>query len=113
MRKFFAVTLLAVASGGCMVGPDYLRPTVDTPAAWRLTEKDAKDLANTSWWEQFNDPVLNDLVATALQENKDLLIATARIEEFAGRYGFVRADLYPQVGAGADFSRQRVMVPGT
>ncbi len=95
-----------------MVGPDYVRPTVETPQNWRIEEKEAKDLSNSSWWEQLNDPVLNDLVATALKENKDLLIAAARIEEFAGRYGFVRSGLFPQVGAGASYDRQRVSESG-
>lgn len=108
MRKPIAAALIAVLAGGCMVGPDYVRPPVDAPAAWRLDEKDVRDLANTAWWEQFGDPVLNDLVATALRENKDLMIASARVDEFAGRYGFVRAELFPQVGAGYDASRQRV-----
>ncbi len=108
MRKPIAAALIALLAGGCMVGPDYVRPPVDAPAAWRLDEKDVRDLANTAWWEQFGDPVLNDLVATALRENKDLMIASARVDEFAGRYGFVRAELFPQVGAGYDASRQRV-----
>jgi multidrug efflux system outer membrane protein len=107
------MALVALATTGCMVGPNYQRPAIDTPPAWRLTEQNAKDLANSAWWEQFGDPVLNDLVATALRENKDLLIASARIEEFAGRYGFVRADLYPQIGAGAQASRQSSAVAGT
>ena len=107
MRKPIAAALIALLAGGCMVGPDYVRPPVDTPTAWRLSDKDARELANSAWWEQFGDPVLNDLVATALRENKDLLIATARIEEFAGRYGIVRAPLFPQVGAGYEASRQR------
>ena len=89
-----------------MVGPDYVRPTVETPQNWRIEEKEARDLSNSSWWEQLNDPILNDLVATALKENKDLLIAAARIEEFAGRYGFTRSGLFPQVAAGAGYSRQ-------
>lgn len=89
-----------------MVGPDYVRPTVETPQNWRIEEKEARELSNSSWWKQLNDPVLNDLVATALKENKDLLIAAARIEEFAGRYGFARSGLFPQVGAGAAYSRQ-------
>ncbi|WP_153145407.1 efflux transporter outer membrane subunit [Dechloromonas sp. H13] len=108
MRKPVVAALIALLAGGCMVGPDYVRPPVDAPAAWRLDEKDVRDLANTAWWEQFGDPVLNDLVATALRENKDLMIASARVDEFAGRYGFVRAELFPQVGAGYDASRQRV-----
>jgi multidrug efflux system outer membrane protein len=56
-------------------------------------------MANTAWWEQFGDPVLNGLVSSALDENKDLKIAAARVEEFAGRYGTTRAGLFPQVGA--------------
>ncbi len=112
MRKSLLVSMIALLASGCMVGPDYVRPPVDAPAAWRLNEQDARDLANTAWWEQFGDPVLNDLVTTALRENKDLMIATARIDEFAGKYGFVRAGLFPQVGAGYEVSRQRNMPVG-
>jgi multidrug efflux system outer membrane protein len=112
MRKPLSAALLALLLGGCMMGPDYFRPAVETPPAWRLTEQNAKDLANTAWWEQFGDPVLNDLMATALRENKDLMIAAARIEEFAGNYGIVRSGLFPQVGAGYEASRQRNTLPG-
>jgi multidrug efflux system outer membrane protein len=94
-------------ASGCMVGPDYVRPPVDTPVGWRLSEQDARDLANTAWWEQLDDPVLNDLVTTALRENKDLMIAAARVEEFAGNYGFVRSGLFPQIGAGYEARRQK------
>jgi multidrug efflux system outer membrane protein len=94
------------------VGPDYKRPAVDTPAAWRFEEKEVRDLANTAWWEQFNDPMLNGLVETALKENKDLRIATARVEEFFGRYFSVRGDQYPLAGGGASASRERVTENG-
>jgi multidrug efflux system outer membrane protein len=90
-----------------MVGPNYQRPAVDTPQNWRFEEKHAKDLANTAWWEQFNDPVLNDLILISLRENKDVMIAAARVEEFAGQYGTTRAALFPQVFAGANYGRQR------
>jgi outer membrane protein, multidrug efflux system len=112
MRRPLLVTLLALQVGGCMIGPDYFRPAVETPPAWRLSELSARDLANTTWWEQFGDPVLNDLMATALRENKDLKIAAARVEEFAGNYGIVRSGLFPQVGAGYEPSRQRNTLPG-
>lgn len=112
-RKFASVSLIALLVSGCMVGPDYFRPAVDAPDGWRVSEANASKLANAAWWEQFNDPVLNDLVATALRENKDLLIASARIEEYAGRYGVTRSQLFPQVGAGYDAYRQRNTLPGT
>lgn len=84
---------------GCAIGPDYRRPSLNAPAAWRITEPEAKDLADTAWWEQFGDPVLTGLITSALKENKDLRIAAARIEEFMGRYGITRAALFPQAVA--------------
>jgi multidrug efflux system outer membrane protein len=107
MRKLFLLAGIALALGGCAVGPDYVRPTVDAPPSWRVADAEAKDLANTAWWGQFDDPVLDNLIRVALQENLDLQIASARVEEFAGRYGFARADLFPQVGASAAAGRQR------
>ncbi len=112
MRKPFTVLLLTLLAGGCTIGPDYQRPALDVPAEWRLSEQNAKELADTAWWGQFNDPVLSDLIATALNENKDLMIAAARIDEFAGRYGIVRADLFPQVGASADYNRGKITESG-
>jgi len=108
MRKCLLVVMLALLAASCTVGPDYKRPAVDVPAGWRLDEKEAKNLANSTWWQQFHDPVLNELIAISLRENKDLLIAAARIDEYAGRYGIVRADLFPQVGASGEYIRQRV-----
>ena len=86
MRKILLILLSAFSLFGCMMGPNYQRPEVDTPQTWRFEDKEAKDVANTAWWEQFNDPVLNDLIQTALRENKDIKIAAARVEEFGGRY---------------------------
>ncbi len=107
MKKAIILFSVAVALGGCMVGPDYKRPTLDMPQSWRFEDAAAKDTANTAWWGQFDDPVLNDLIQIALQENKDAKIAAARVEQFLGQYGTTRAALFPQVGAGASASRQR------
>jgi len=107
MRRLFLLTCVALALGGCTVGPNYVRPAVDTPPSWRMTDAQAKDVANTAWWGQFDDPVLDNLIGAALRENLDLQIASARVDEFSGRYGFVRADLFPQVGANAAAGRQR------
>lgn len=110
-RQVLSCVLLALLAG-CAVGPDYQRPRVEVPSGWRVDDAQARELANTAWWEQFHDPVLNDLVRIALEENKDLRIATARIEEFMGRYVTTRGELFPQVGAGAAAARQRVSQDG-
>jgi multidrug efflux system outer membrane protein len=93
---------LALLAAGCALGPDYKRPAVPTPPAWRdgpATE--AESLANTPWWEVFEDPQLQDLVRIALQENRDLKIAVERIEEARARYGFTKADFWPGVDLNA------------
>lgn len=99
--------VLSLALAGCMIGPDYVRPALDVPPAWRIDTSDARDASGAAWWEQFGDPVLNDLVATALAQNKDVRIAAARIEEFQGRLAVTRSQLFPQVGANANAARQR------
>ncbi len=101
------ILLAAIALAGCAVGPDYQRPAVDVPQTWRFEDKEAKEVANTAWWEQFNDPVLNELIDIALEENKDVKIAAARVEQFMGQYRTTRAALFPQIGLGAGASRQR------
>src|SRR5215471_17381132 len=64
--------LLTAALSACMVGPDYRRPDIDVPVAWRLGPTEAAEISNIVWWDQFDDPVLSQLVRTALANNKDL-----------------------------------------
>ncbi len=72
---------LALLLSACMVGPDYRRPDTAAPAAWRLQTAEAAEISNIAWWEQFQDPVLSQLVRTALENNKDLKIATANVDQ--------------------------------
>ena len=107
MRKTLTVGALALLVSGCMLGPDYFRPAVDTPPAWRVNDQEAHTAIDAAWWRQFGDPQLDALVDEALSANLDLLIASERIAEYAGRLGVARSDLFPQVGAGYDVARQR------
>ncbi|MFN0241627.1 MAG: efflux transporter outer membrane subunit [Planctomycetota bacterium] len=103
--SFLAALLLAA---GCKLGPKYARPEVPVPESWReLGTAEQESLANTPWWELFNDPPLLELISVALNENKDLKVAVERIEEARAFYGFSRADLYPKVNVSASASRVR------
>ncbi|WP_236721937.1 efflux transporter outer membrane subunit [Pseudomonas frederiksbergensis] len=104
--------VLALGLSGCVLGPDYARPKIDSPQSFRFEQKDASNLANSAWWEQFHDPVLNNLIAVALQENKDVRIAAARVEQFRGQFETTRSQLFPQVGAGVSAERQRASQVG-
>jgi multidrug efflux system outer membrane protein len=98
MARRLIAAVLAVAAAGCTLGPNYNRPAVPTPPSWRdLPQAEAESLANTPWWQLFDDTQLQELIRVALVENKDLKIAVERIEEARARYGFTRADLFPKV----------------
>ena len=111
MRGLVAIGVGAVMLAGCMMGPDYTRPKVDAPPAFRFEPKAAADTANTDWWKQFNDPVLDALIAEALANNLNVKIAAANIMQAAGILTQTRSELFPQVGYTA--TGERVKVPNT
>ena len=100
-----ALILLSLSISGCMVGPDFEEPVMDLPDEFRFSTEDDKEAVNLKWWELFNDPVLNSLVTTALNENKDLLIAMSRVEEARAFLGFTKADIFPVVNLQGAASR--------
>ena len=104
MRARFAFAAVLML-GGCMVGPDYTRPAVDAPAAFVYEAKDAADTANTLWWKQFGDPVLDELIAEALANNLNVKVAAANVETAVGVLTQTRSGLFPQVGYGATAGR--------
>ena len=112
MNKANLSLLMVVLLAGCAIGPDYQRPVFDTPKAWRVEEKDARDTANTAWWHQFDDGVLDGLIDEALKQNNDLRVATARVDEYVGRYWVGRSGLFPQIGAYGSATRDRASERG-
>ena len=104
MRIGTLIVALAAMVSGCSIGPDYIRPSVESPEAWRINYPAAAGVANTAWWEQFGDPVLNELVDSALRENLDVRIAAARVDQFVGALSSTRSQLYPQLGYNAGAS---------
>ena len=107
-----AVPLLLVATSGllatsCMVGPDYKRPPVATPAAFkRAVEPETKEpvLADT-WWTLFNDPALTKLVEEAVSGNFDLRAAMARAEQAHQSLLSSGGSFYPALNVAASARR--------
>ena len=83
--------------GGCAAGPDYERPELEVPEKYIQPVQQGESFANTPWWELFEDPQLQELIRIALEENQDLGIAAARVEEFRAVLGVTRADQFPTV----------------
>lgn len=105
-RSFLGVMGLLLT--GCTVGPDYLKPDVKTPDAFRYRISSGKAYANESWWQLFSDPVLHRLVNQSLAQNWDITIATARVDEAAGVLITRGAPLYPQIGYDGTAQRERL-----
>jgi outer membrane protein, multidrug efflux system len=82
---------------GCKMGPDYTRPETSKADSWRVTATTAESIANLPWWELLKDPELQRLVRMALEENLDLQIAAANIEEFQAQLMIAKFDLVPSL----------------
>jgi multidrug efflux system outer membrane protein len=111
MRQLIIIAFVLLL-GGCMVGPDYKRPDVNTPQAYQYEEANAQNTANTDWWKAFNDPVLDALIAESLANNLNVKIAAANVEQAAGLLTETRSGLFPQVSYGASGLRERVTEAG-
>jgi outer membrane protein, multidrug efflux system len=103
-------TVLALEAG-CMMGPKYKRPTVDVPQEYRAPAPQqavqASSLGNEQWWQVYQDPVLTQLIHTAIAQNYDVRIAAARVLEAQAQVGITRANQLPSASVGADvFSEQ-------
>ncbi|HYL85455.1 MAG TPA: efflux transporter outer membrane subunit [Candidatus Angelobacter sp.] len=110
-RAPFAMLLLAlVPFAGCAVGPNYHKPAIQTPAAFRDLRENpqsaaqAASYADLPWWQVFQDPELQELIRTALKQNYDLQLATERINAERAQLQITRSDQFPQAQGNGDFN---------
>jgi len=109
-----ALTLLTLALllAGCTVGPDYSRPAVAAPEIYRGDSPNSSAAVSTQflgdqkWWDVFQDPVLQQLIRTALEQNYDVRIAATRVLQAQAQLGITRADQFPTISAGSQVSGQ-------
>jgi len=113
MTKLTTLLLAALLTAGCAVGPNYKRPNVNAPDAYRgampreATQPAAESLGDQKWWEVFQDEELQKLIRTALERNYDVRIAAVRILQAQAQLGITRADQFPSIAAGASAVDQR------
>ncbi|MDP6602479.1 MAG: TolC family protein, partial [Phycisphaerales bacterium] len=110
MRRAFQYPVLVfVLLAGCQVGPEYVPPEMSIPDryAWSDATEKAPPAEPAAWWKRFHDPVLDELITLATINNYDLRIAVERIDQYRAQYGIASADLYPDIGALASYSRNR------
>src|SRR4029078_695727 len=97
------VLAAALWLAGCMVGPDYKRPTMETPPQFRAarTPDAATSIADLKWFELFQDEHLKELIRVALAQNYDLRDAIARVDAAPRNLGVTGANHVAQFGLGA------------
>ncbi len=109
LARLLMAMLISGSVAGCMVGPNYRRPAIQTPPVYRdLSENpqlqaQAASYADLPWWQVFQDPKLQELIRVALKQNYDLQLATERIVAARAELAITRSSLFPQVQGNGDF----------
>ncbi|MBP8655553.1 MAG: efflux transporter outer membrane subunit [Kiritimatiellae bacterium] len=106
-RRHAALILLPLLLAGCATGPDYQRPDLALPEAWRGGPATSESLADLAYADFYRDPVLVALITTALTNSPDVRAAAARIEQAAAALRAQRADYWPAVNGTANYTRAR------
>ena len=114
-KSLLALALATITLSGCSLIPDYQQPPSGVAAQWpqgpayASNDSAAGNSAQTQGWQQFfRDPALQQLIASALHNNRDLRVAALNIEAYRAQYQIQRAELLPAVNANASGSRQRL-----
>jgi multidrug efflux system outer membrane protein len=115
-KIFFVICVLLIS--GCILAPKYERDPEVVPQEYRFQSPagqprpELQTLADLSWWELFQDPVLQELIRSALVANYDLRLAAARVAEARAQVGVSRSAWLPQVGGTALYRRERLTESG-
>src|SRR6266851_787632 len=107
-----ALGLAAFLAGCTGLNPDYTRPAVDLPEAWRDAPTEGVRAQEASWWKVYGDPVLDRLIEEALANNASVMLALARVDEARAALGATSAEQRPYVTAGANRNRTRLSQRG-
>jgi outer membrane protein, multidrug efflux system len=104
-----ACSLLFLTAAGCKVGPNYHRPSVDVPTAYRAPEltpatNAGPSIGDSKWWTVFQDEQLQELIRIALQQNYDVRIAATRVLESQAQLGITHANQLPTLNVGGSFT---------
>ena len=108
-KQLTLLVLLVFFASGCALGPNYKRPTVNTPGDFRSAQTAAEQasLADLPWWMIFKDETLQKLITEALENNYDLRVAVTRVEQARQLAAQARAQFFPQIGYGGTVATGR------
>ena len=100
MKKIISILILGIIVfiSACKLGPNFQKPEYTGPTSFRFDSITTDTIVNLRWWEMFNDDILDTLIAQALENNKDVMVAAARVDAAAANLGYTKADQWPTFG---------------
>lgn len=106
------LSVMTAALSSCAVGPNYQRPALDVPKAYKsaATQPAATARLGMDWWKLFGDKTLTELEESAIQSNQNLKAAMARVAEARASSAAVRSQFFPTITF--DPSVLRTSTPG-
>ena len=113
-QTLVSIAVATLLLSGCSLIPDYQQPPAPIASQWpqgqAYAPAEAADIAaaEQGWRQFFRDQALQQLIETALLNNRDLRVAALNIEAYRAQYRIQRADLLPAVSADGSGSRQRL-----
>lgn len=109
-RGALAVVPFALAVSACTVGPDHLLPLVAVPSEWSSAHRSqtAATPVLARWWKRLSDPVLNTMIDEAVQDNRDVATAKARVREARASYRQTVGALFPTIKSTSSVTRQKI-----
>ena len=107
-RKALTALFATLAVGGCTLAPDYQQPESPVPATAGDNQRIAEELVLPGWEALFQDPQLQQLIRTALSNNRDLRLALLDVAEARAQYRIEGSALYPELSVDGDGTRQRL-----
>lgn len=104
--SLIAILLLGASCSGTR---NLSRPDVEMPGTFTPTDSvaglaDSMTLADIKWWELYSDPTLTRIITAALNNNRDILKAAAKVEQMRALYGVAKANMLPQIDANVAYS---------
>ncbi|MES2491082.1 MAG: efflux transporter outer membrane subunit [Pseudomonadota bacterium] len=106
LSRLFTAAIPTLLLTACSMTPNYSRPDVAVPSAYRWqTGNGANSIADQGWWTLYQDPALKSLIETALAQNLDVRIAAARVEQARASAGDAVIGELPQLSVGANAGR--------
>lgn len=108
MRRLIIMLALLLATGCTTMAPERMLPAAPVDGSWNAANRTGVEVEGTGWKDAFPDPALQELISTALRENRSLRQTVLAMEQARAQFQIVRADRIPNVDASGSTTANRL-----